>query len=83
MEKIRVRVTKTDIKNGLRFRSAHCPIALATKRKLNNQSVLVSPSGIHIRAFPVEISNLKKIQKFVNDFDNSRYVAPFSFTLYL
>lgn len=83
MKKIRVKVTKRDIKLGLREDMTRCPVALALHhRKFKAANVcynLISLDGLWYR--PESIPSPKSVERFVKRFDAGKPVRPFSFTL--
>lgn len=89
-EEITVEVTKQDIRNGLRRKSTHCPLARALSRVFPNVPNIVTGSGLgrvsvspttayidYSRAYdlPVEAS------VFVEAFDSGVDVLPQTFLL--
>jgi hypothetical protein len=80
---MKIKVTKSDIKNGEREHCAKCPVALAIKRtfKSRKQRVYVDPWKITIGKktyiTPLDVAT------FVLDFDCGIEVEPFTFTLEL
>lgn len=77
-----IRVTKTDIKNGL-YCSNNCPVALAIIRKTKY------PANVHKdtisfyedSGFLIQKASPKCVVDFVEKFDSKKPVKPFSFTL--
>ncbi len=83
MEKVKVRVTKSDIKNGFARRSMSCPIALAIKRKTESDNVSVGCGEIWVNDNYVYLHRKKKVREWVRNFDNGEEVKPFEFTMWV
>lgn len=85
--KIRIHVTKEDIRNGVRANCNECPIALAIKRRINpGLYVEVRASGIDIG--DVHNINSENTYEFISSFDNCprEYrdcIKPIRFTIQL
>ena len=83
MKKIKIDVTEADIKNGIRFLSKKCPVALAVKR------ILKKPVQVWGDTYNLVIQKGKeneirlpgKVDTFVERFDKGEKVKPFSFFL--
>lgn len=82
MQKVRIRVTKSDIKNGVCKDCENCAVALACRRVVNRFQC-VSDEYLELKGkSPIELPF--KVQQFINKFDkNKEAVQPFSFTLTL
>lgn len=86
-------VGKKVIESGIRSDSRVCPIALAIQRKLPGFQVAVGCSIGDVNVFNVMIwregmvnrfiTLPPKVQQFIRDFDASREVKPFYFSLAL
>lgn len=83
MEKVKIRVTRTDIKSGMARKSTQCPIALAIKRKTGADEVVVGTQEIWINDNMVSVHprNKRKIRDFILAFDEGRYTKSFEFTM--
>lgn len=81
MKQITVKVTETHIKRGKRVHSTFCPVALALKPHLKGKSFGVMYESVRIGSHPVEeyFPLSKKVQKFIQKFDNNLPVKPFTF----
>ena len=82
-KKLRIRVTKKNIKYGKPNTTDFCPIALAVKSKIKTSNVSVDGETIELTSsrFNGAIYDLPvRAQKFVDRFDTGDSVKPFSFT---
>ncbi len=87
MKKIKISVTQEDIDHGTASDCATCPVALALKRTLKGNEVIVEEvyAGVNYLYFfykkrMVYLCNTPRIvNKFMNDFDMGREVSPFDF----
>lgn len=75
----RIRVTKSDIKNGKRGNARSCPLAMALHRA-KFPDVAVMSNRVKSVQGDVVFWLTEKATKFVCDFDGSEDVKPFSFT---
>lgn len=76
--KLKINVTKDDIRNGIPSMTTACPIARAFKRvKILN--VRVHNTSYKVKDLTYRLP--KKAQRFINDFDNGYFVEPFSFNV--
>lgn len=77
--KLKVNVTRDDIKRGIPEDESYCPIARAVRRLGKKKLVLVDADicvlGLHDFKLP------RKAAKFIDKFDNGETVKPFSFTM--
>jgi len=79
--KIRVEITREDIKTGIRKDPCNCPIAKAFKHSTDFIWVEVKPAtitfdtgqGYRFMLLP------RKVQKFIEKFDKGMKVKPFTF----
>lgn len=82
--KVKIEVTKEDIKNGTPQDAGKCPIALAAKRKVKNMGWVIA-DRLYIDGYPEGeekfIDMPKKCEAFIDKFDMVKPVKPFSFTL--
>lgn len=79
MEILKISVTKEDIKNGIPHWADSCPIALASKRELDDGYVVVGQEGVYHggnRYRPFGMKDHMRFIKFINRFD-SNYPWPF------
>jgi len=76
--KLKVNVTRDDIKRGVRENIHLCPIARALRR-LGFSKISVDQNGIEIRNKVFDIP--PKASRFINDFDFEELVKPFSFVM--
>ncbi len=79
---MKIKVTKTHIKNGMRDSSCFCPIALAVKK------IIKPPSArdVEVEYHLCRINNLyyrlpQTAREFITAFDNGHHVEPFEFEL--
>lgn len=76
-----VKVTKADIENGVREESRYCPVALALRRTFKTRSISAGPGILDIREQCVWTP--ERVSCFIRDFDKSKPVKSFQFTLEL
>lgn len=82
MQKVRVRVTKTDIAEGKQVCSETCAVSLAIKRRLVNKELRVYSGVVEIDGDVYTLPD--KANEFYRKFDKSRSsVKPIQFTLIL
>jgi hypothetical protein len=81
-----IHVTETDIRNGVQLVCIWCPLALSLKRYVNKRySVFVHDDHVNIANLerldipPIPLTDEAKA--FVDAFDHSQHVEPFSFQL--
>ncbi len=67
---LKVKVTKSDIKNGICKDERKCAIACALRRVSNKKLVNVSPWKVYFRKNGFETSN--KVNKFMANFDEDK-----------
>ncbi len=86
--KITIKVTKSDIKNGIKRDCDTCPIALAITRVLSPKYIIeIEPDQVNIYKHGTILMDcgdypLPKIAKaFILKFDRGHHVNPFSFNL--
>lgn len=72
-------VLKKDIRLGLPGNPRECPVSRAIRRKLKDSKVSVI--GHYIRINGEEVNAPKSVQRFVDRFDGSKPVRPFTFNL--
>jgi hypothetical protein len=78
--KIKITVTKDDIKSGHRGSVYCCPIAISVRRQaFSSKNVSVSAGDCSIAGTYWELS--RSAQRFISAFDNGRPVKPFSFIM--
>ena len=84
-----IKVTKTNIKNGLTGDCHNCPVALAVRREFRLKEHQVDVSGGLIN-FCVKKSvgyeyqdfeHPKEVAEFIDKFDSGEKVKPFSFVM--
>lgn len=81
--KLKIEVTEEDIKNGIKYNSFKCPVALAVTRALNDPKCNVFVDGIIYLDYTgkqlhyYDISG--KIIYFITAYDHDRLVVPFEF----
>ena len=82
MKKVKINVTKEDIKTGLRNNCDKCPVALAIVRKFKSELVFVG----HRAWYAIDGKGNKvggdlpiKAQEFIVKFDRGAFVSPFTF----
>lgn len=92
--KLKISVTKQDIKRGKPRHASKCPVTLAIKRELHKAKVKFKVLYVRASTFGWEQYNMdkgwfpfmreqpEKVFKFVNRFDNNKKVKPFQFCLY-
>src|SRR6185436_6632606 len=81
-ERMKITVTKNDIRRGIMNSSTSCPVALAVKRATKDSTATVGWAFIHIRhgiTFDWELRG--EVLKLVREFDKGYRVRPLSFTL--
>lgn len=92
--KLKIKVTKQDIQQGIMGRSSYCPVALGTNRALTAASGFATVTS-HIGAYNLgfalddgdEYCSLgwqktpSKVRRFILDYDEGKKVKPFNFTL--
>lgn len=78
--KIRVNVTKTDIKMGTPNKMDSCPVALACKRA-GMRGVSIYDSIVFCRGNRAYVAENYAVESFVVAFDKGNNVKPFSFTI--
>jgi len=90
MRSIKLKITKTNIKNGIPVNPGHCPIANSIMETVKNAyyvRVLPSEAAIKVRngkSVTTYRSKLpEKANNFIRKFDDSQKVKPFAFTLNL
>lgn len=76
-----VEVTKADIQEGARWESWYCPVALALRRTFETRAV--SASLAFLRIWDRLVDTPERVSCFIRDFDGSKPVEPFQFTLEL
>ncbi len=77
---MKIKVTKEDIANGKRNDFHSCPIALATKRKLNIGDWRLSVGAVIYNRGNDKRWSLPKIaRQFIINFDRGQKVKPFEF----
>jgi len=85
MKRIKINVTKNDIKKGKRCQSGDCPIALAAHRKFKGSAVSVGPFTLGVSQYDHECwrdyTLPKAASNFILKFDCREKVEPFSFTI--
>jgi hypothetical protein len=81
MKTINVKVTKDDIKNGVRQSECRCPIALAIKRDLGLKKVEVSGTITFPESGLECINNSTPGVNFFHRFDQGLPVNPFTLKL--
>lgn len=79
MIEIEFEVDWSDINHGQRGECHHCPVARAIKRQLSGIFVSVGASRICLEDIFIDLP--KEVSKFIKDFDQSKKVKPFKFTL--
>lgn len=79
MRSVRINVDAECIKKGIRRSACDCPVALAMRKKFK-KNVLVGRLTFRFAAFGNNEHKLPpKVRAFINEFDNSEPVQPFSF----
>jgi len=86
MKRIKINVTKTDIKKGQRCAAGCCPIALAVLRKFKGYAVSVSPYSVGVGHYNAlerwkDYALPRAATEFIFRFDAKQEVEPFSFTI--
>ena len=76
---MKINVTQTDIKQGVKLNGNKCAIARAVKRATNAKSVHVN--GFYIEVNGKTYSSPEEVFDFVVSFDRFEKVKPFSFDL--
>jgi len=76
---MQIRVTQTDIKNGVENDLCNCPIALAVKRATGLSVVRICCSWIKYKGNHHDTPDAAI--KFIEAFDVGKPVEPFTFTL--
>ena len=79
--KVKVEVTAKDIKNGRRCDPNACPIALAAKRATKGRIIRALDNFFRLNDESTLPHSLKRVAKFIQNFDSSKPVKPFSFTI--
>lgn len=89
--RVRIRVTKSDIEQGLKTSSDQCPIARAASHSLPEHSIEVYDRAMFIRKKEITYPRMRpreqviqlprKATKFIDAFDNGESVEPFAFTI--
>lgn len=80
--KVKIEITKSDIKKGKKQQIDSCPIALAIKRKLKARNICVSDGvafNLEGNEYWVDLPN--KASYFIDNFDDGLKVKPFSFIM--
>ena len=78
MKRVKITVTREDIRRGKSCRSRECPIALASRRALPTVDIVVNCRTLDM-ANCVRIT--ESAHRFLQDFDLGKPVKPFSFTV--
>jgi len=77
---MRIKVTKADIKRGIKRSCSACPVTLAVKRYVKNKFfVSSSPYSISLGSVHYEIPRVAR--DFINAFDRGMLVEPMTFEL--
>ena len=78
---MKIRITKTDIKDGIKQSKDYCPIGLALRRRFDDvavdrEAVMVERAGVvRVLVLPHEAQN------FIERFDDGHIVQPFTLRL--
>ncbi len=80
MKRIKVDVSKHDVRLGRRMSFTGCPVARSLSRSLN-QRVWVSGLEILCDRGPAYIPTPERVKRFIERFDAQNPVKPFTFTL--
>lgn len=80
-KRVLIKVTKKDIKNGVRHDGNKCPITLAIARKFPNKPVCICSSHGHVGKDFCQFG--KSVRRFIENFDKGESVKPFNFYLML
>lgn len=81
MKRIKVSVTKNDIRRGVAQRTDRCPVALAVTRALRSQAFVETDEiRVHIPV-PCRMTTPRKAAQFIQSFDGGQKVNPFTFYL--
>lgn len=82
--RVRINVTKQDIKRGVPHEPDSCPIARAAKRSFGRKAYVEVMSSVAVlkRGGEEEVNYryTEKAGQFIENFDNGNHVEPFSFT---
>lgn len=78
---MKINVTKSDIRSGVRYKYDKCPVARAIKRATGKKNIIVIPTGVLCGKKSMRLPNIAA--EFISDFDAKRLVEPFSFNLKL
>lgn len=85
---MKISVNTKHIKAGVIGDDAQCPIAHAVREAVNRTCLkgllkdrTISVDGGEIKVGSLTMTPPKKVERFVEKFDNSEEVKPFSFTL--
>ena len=78
--KHRIRITESNIKNGIPQHCSRCPTALALRRQIPGVSWVVEEDYLDLDD---EYPTPKSVRKFIEAFDHGKPVKPFSFTIEL
>ena len=78
---MKIKVTKNDIKNGLRKSCCKCPVALALKRQTEYKKIFIGAWFFDLDGKIVSVP--ESVRNFIVKFDREFDVEPFSFTLKL
>ena len=86
MTRVKVYVTQKDIDTGRSAYCWKCPIELALERFPFILRTMVTSDELFIytyskKIFPYRIITSKKVQTFINRFDDEKSVNPFSFVI--
>jgi hypothetical protein len=82
--KVRVKVTRADIRQGIRHDAEYCPVARATSRALGIArlgSLEVNPGHIGRRSGSPDIPLPLHVSARILTYDVFRFMFPFSFTV--
>jgi hypothetical protein len=75
--RVRVEVTKNDIRRGRRCDSCHCPIARAVRRAVKGQGIMVHHNG----SIDIGVPPSQKRERFIEKFDSYEPVEPIVFLM--
>jgi hypothetical protein len=81
MKTIKVEVKQKHIKNGIPGSACRCPIALAVKDAGLEEPAVICGITFGSIENRIRVPLLKKASAFIDRFDNSQPVKPFSFQL--
>ena len=76
MKKIKINVTKNDIKNGVKLHGGRCPIALAMRRKIKNFETV---DRLEVVIGGKRLQTPPRIEEFIRKFDHNIKVNASSF----